>query len=424
MERKINNELLKWKLDTKKLPMLVYGIAGCGKTYSVLNFGKKEYKNVVYFDCFNNLELSYVFDKNSTLDKLIRGIAAISLETIFKEETLIIFDNVTEKVVNTVKKLFVAPVSYHIIMITNESKIVNVAKGNNIILKKMGLVSFDEYLKYIGKEQLVDFIEDSFKSNKPMPFHNLAVEAYNDYVLIGGYPNAIVEFNNDNDFTLLNSVQDRNIKIMKNRFFNIDNLIDIKRGMDIFDSVAVQLLKNNKKFMYGMVRSGARSKEYENAIGFMEENNLIIKSNRVSELTYPLSKIKDVDNFKLYFYDSGVLYKKMNVSSNRLLTNNKLLEVLYENNIIASLYQNGFNIYHYHSDGKAELDVVIQTRKGKIIPIEIVKEDFNSKSKSMGLALNKYNIDFAIRFTSDNFKVKNNIKYVPYYAAFCINEVM
>ena len=128
MERKINNELLKWKLDAKKMPMLVYGIAGCGKTYSVLNFGRKEYKNVVYFDCFNNLELTYVFDKNSTLDKLIRGIAAISLETIFKEETLIIFDNVTEKIINTVKKLFVAPISYHVIMITNESKIVNVAK--------------------------------------------------------------------------------------------------------------------------------------------------------------------------------------------------------------------------------------------------------------------------------------------------------
>ena len=424
MERKINGELLKWKVDAKKGPLLLYGVAGCGKTYSVLNFGKKEYKNVVYFDCFNNLELSYVFDKNSTLDKLIRGISAISLETIFKEETLIIFDNVSEKIINMIKKVFVGISSYHVIMITNDLSKLSLVKGSNIVLKKMNLVGFDEYLKYIGRDQLVDFIEDSFKNNKPMPFHNLAIEAYNDYVLIGGYPDAIVKFNETNDFTLLNSVQEKNIKIMKNRFLNIDNLIDIKRGIEIFDSISVQLLKNNKKFMYGMVRNGARSKEYEGAIKFMEENSMIIKSNRVSELVYPLSKIKDVDNFKLYFNDSGVLYKKMNVNSNRLMTNNKLLEVLYENNVISTLYQNGFNIYHYHSDGKAELDVVIQTRKGKVIPIELVKEDFNTKSKSMGLALSKYNIDLAIRFASDNFKLKNNVKYVPYYAAFCVNEVM
>ena len=114
----------------------------------------------------------------------------------------------------------------------------------------------------------------------------------------------------------------------------------------------------------------------------------------------------------------------MNVSANRLFTNNKLLEILYENNVVSVLNYNGFNIYYYHSDGKAYIDFVIQTRTGKIIPIELVKEGFNTKSKSLGLALNKYTLSFAIRFTTDNFKYKNNVKYVPYYAAFCINEGM
>ncbi len=424
MERKINNELRKWKNDTNKKPLLLYGIPGCGKTYSVLEFGKEEYKNTIYFDCFNNLELSYVFEKNNTVDKLIRGLSAISLETIMKEETLIVFDNVNEKIFNAVKKLFNFPMLYNIVMITSSLSFVKKSTGNDFMMKKMGLVSFDEYLKFIGKEQLIDFIKDSFKNDKPMPFHSLAMEAYNDFVLTGGYPNAIVSYNDNKNYYILNSVHDRNIKVINNELLKIDNLINIRRSIELLNNVSIQLLKDNKKFMYGLIKSGARAKDYDDSIKFLEDNNIIIKSCKVSELTSPLSKIKDTDSFKLYYNDSGILYKKMNVSANRLFTNNKLLEILYENNVVSVLNYNGFNIYYYHSDGKAYIDFVIQTRTGKIIPIELVKEDFNTKSKSLGLALNKYNLSFAIRFTTDNFKYKNNVKYVPYYAAFCINEGM
>lgn len=422
MERKITDELIKWKNDTNKRPILLYGISGVGKTYSCLEFGKDAYKNTIYFDCLNNLELSYVFDKNTTLDKLLRGIAAISLETIFKEETLLIFDNVTEKVCNCIKKLFVGVSSYHIIMITNSPSFVKKNKGDSFFVKKMNLVNFSEYLKYMDKEQLITFIEDSFKSNKLMPFHSMAMELYNDFILTGGYPDAIVNYKENGDYNLLASIHDKNIKLMKNRLLDLDNMINIKRGNEIFDNMSIQLLKENKKFLYGLVRAGARAKEYEDVIKFMEDNNLVIKSYKINELISPLSKIKDDDSFKLYFNDSGLLYKKMNVSANRLLTNDRLLMVLYENNIVDALSQNGFNIYHYHSGGKASLDLVIQTRTGKIVPIEIIGDDFSSKSKSLGITLSKYNLDFAIRFTVDNFKEKKGIKYIPYYAAFCVTE--
>lgn len=422
MERRINNELLKWKNDSNKRPIMLYGISGSGKTYTSLDFGKREYKNTIYFDCFKNLELSYVVDKNTTMDKFIRALSAISLETIFKEETLIIFDNVTEKICTAIKKLFAGVSSYHIIVITNSSSFVKKNKGDNFIVKKLGLVSFSEYLKYMDKEQLVTFIEDSFKNNKPMPFHAMAMELFNDYILTGGYPDAIVSFKENKDYNLLVSIHDKNMKIMKNNLLVLDSLIDIKRGIDVFDNMAIQLLKENKKFLYGLLKPGARAKEYDNVIGFMEDNGLVIKSYKVGELTSPLSKIKDLDSFKLYFNDSGLLYKKMNVGANRLLTNDKLMLVLYENNIVQSLASNGFNIYHYHSGGKASIDLVIQTRTGKIIPMEILGDDFSLKSKSLSLALSKYNLKFAIRFTGDNFKEKNGVKYIPYYAAFCILE--
>ena len=422
MERRIMEEFIKWKNDINKKPMLLYGVSASGKTYEALEFGKREYKNTIYFDCLNNLELNYVFDKNTTQDKLIRGLSAISLETILKEETLIILDNATEKAINVVKKLFVNVSAYHIMLITNKKELVNNNKGEGFILKKMNLVTFPEYLKYMDKEQLINFIEDSFKTNKPMPFHSLAMEQYSDYILTGGYPDAIVNYKENNDFNLLNTVHEKNMKLIKNKLLDLDNLIDIKRGIEIIDNMALQLLKENKKFLYGAIKPGARAKEYESVLKFLEDNALVIKSNKVSELISPLSKIKDDESFKLYFNDSGLLYKKMNITASRLLTNDRLLMTVYENNIIETLRNNGFNLYHYHSQGKSTIDLVIQTRTGKIVPIEMLDNSSSQKSKSLAIAMNKYNLSFAIRFTTENFKERKGIKYIPYYAAFCIKE--
>lgn len=421
MERKITNELIKWKIDSYKRPLLLSGISGCGKTHTVLKFGKDEYKNIVYFDCNQNLELTYVIEKNTTKEKLIKALSAISLETILKDDTLIVFDNISDKVITSIKKLFTGE-DYHIIMITNDDKIVKKHKAEGINYKKMDLVTFPEYLKYVGKEQLVDFIEDSFKNNKSMPFHTLATELYNDFVLTGGYPNTITKYNKEQDYNMLGNTHDKNIKLIKYKLLKLDNLIDIKRGQEVYNNISIQLLKDNKKFQYGNIKPGARSKEYEKSIEFMQTNKMIIKSTRITALTSPLSKNKDEESFKLYYNDSGILYKKLNVSGNRLITNEKLLELLYENNIVQTLSNNGFNIYHYHSGGKAYIDIVIQTRTGKIIPIEILHGEDNTKSKSMTLSMKKYNLNLGIRFGNEDFKLKNNIKYIPYYAAFCIVE--
>lgn len=422
MERKITNELLKWKIDNYKKPLLLYGVSGSGKTYTCLDFGKKEYKNTIYFDCADNLELSYVIEKNNVVEKLIRALSAISLETILKEESLIIFDNVTDKVINSIKKIFTGTVEYHIIMLTNDNLFVKKHKTDTIYYKKMDLVTFPEYLKYVGKDQLIDFIKASFKSNKPCPFHSMAMEAYNDYVITGGYPNAIKSYKEEGNYNALSDVHAKNIKLIKYKLIELDNLIDIKRGQEAYNNIELQLLKDNKKFQYGAIKPGARSKEYEKSIKFMNDNQMIIKSYRVNALTSPLSKSKDEDSFKLYYNDSGVLYKKMNISGNRLMTSDKLLEILFENNIVSTLYSNGFNIYHYHSGGKAYIDIVIQTRTGKIIPIEIIHGENNSKSKSLTLSMKKYNLPTGIKIGSEDFNYKNKIKYIPYYAVFCLTE--
>ena len=421
MERKIMNDLIKWKIDSYKRPLFLSGISGCGKTYTILEFGKNEYKNTVYFDCDENLELDYVISKNQVKEKLIRALSAISLETILKEDTLIVFDNVNEKIITTIKKLF-TNADYHIVLISNDDSFVKKHKTEGVNYKKMNLVTFPEFLKYIKKEQLIDFIKDSFKNNKSMPFHSLAIELYNDYVLMGGYPSAIVSYKEHQDYNLLGNVHSENIKLIKYNLLKLDNLIDIKRGQDVYNNISIQLLKDNKKFQYGNIKQGARSKEYEKSINFMIDSNMLIKSTRVKELVAPLSKVKDNECFKLYYNDSGILYKRLNVSGNRLITNDKLLELLYENNIVETLSRNGFNIYHYHSGGKAFIDIVIQTRTGKILPIEIIHGEESAKSKSMTLSMRKYNLSLGIRLSNEDFKLKNNIKYIPYYATFCIVE--
>ena len=424
MERKINNELYSWKLDKTKKPMFLFGISGCGKTYTVLEFGKKEYKNVIYFDCLDNLELNYVFDKNNTLEKLLRGLSAISLETIFKDETLIVLDRVNEKVLKIISTLFKGISDYSIIMISNSVSMLSSAKKSDVLIKQLNLVSFPEYLKFVGKEQLVDFIYDSFHNGMPMPFHSIAEESFKDYVLTGGYPDAIISFTNNKDYSFLSLVQARIISSMVGKFLEVENPIDVKRGKELYNQVPIQLLKENKKFLYGMIRRGARSKDYENILKFMDENGFIIKCKKIGELVYPISKSKDDECFKLYMNDSGLLFKKMNISVNRLLTNDKLVNVLYENNVVSSLYQGGFTPYYYQSVGKSTLDLIIQTRDGKVIPIEFIEGEYNTKSKSLSLAISKFNISYAVRFGDFNFKKKNNVQFLPYYAAFCLLELL
>ena len=160
MERKITDELKKWKNDSYKKPLLLYGISGCGKTYSALDFGKREYKNIVYFDCFGNLELSYVIEKNTTIEKLIKALSAISLETIFKEDSLIVFDNASDKVITNIKNIFKGTVNYHIMMLTSSEEMVKKHKSDLINYKKIDLVTFPEYLKYMEKDQLIETDSD------------------------------------------------------------------------------------------------------------------------------------------------------------------------------------------------------------------------------------------------------------------------
>lgn len=422
MERKIYSNLLKWKKDINRKPLLIYGNKQIGKTYTTIEFGEKEYKTVAYINTSNNQQLLSIMQKERTIDKIIARLSILVGETILKNDTLIILDNVIdEDIVKAVKKFGKEANDYHIIMITSLKEKLLSFKGEELQYKYMFAMDFEEYLRAVGNIELIDFIKTSYRNNKPMPFHNIAMDYYEEYLMTGGLPESIqANINKETDLKV-RIIHEKQLDCYKEQFLYMDNLIDISRANEVLNILPYQLLKPNRKFQYGLMRTGGRSKDYEKAIEFLTNNGIIYKCHKISEVKPPLSKCKDPESFKLYLNDTGILFMMMHLSKIKLFTDDNLKYILYENNLADTIVSCGYNLYYYQSDGKAEVPFVVQTRAGKVIPIEIVNKNL-SKAKSLSLFMSKFNITEAIRFTEDNFSIKKGIKYVPIYAAFCLKE--
>ncbi|MCI5967480.1 MAG: DUF4143 domain-containing protein [Tenericutes bacterium] len=422
MERKIYSDLLKWKKDSNRKPLLIYGNKQIGKTYTTIEFGEREYKTVAYINTNNNQQLLSIMQKERTIDKIIARLSLLVGETILKNDTLIILDNVVdEDIVKAVKKFGKEQNDYHIIMITSLKEKLLTFKGEELQYKYMFAMDFEEYLRAVGNVELIDFIKTSYRNNKPMPFHNIAMDYYEEYLMTGGLPESVqANINKETDLKV-RIIHEKQLDCYKEQLLYMNNLIDVSRANEVLNILPYQLLKPNRKFQYGLMRTGGRSKDYEKAIEFLTNNGIIYKCHKISEVKPPLSKCKDPESFKLYLNDTGVLFMMMHLSKLKLFTDDNLKYILYENNLADTIISCGYNLYYYQSDGKAEVPFVVQTRAGKVIPIEIVNKNL-SKAKSLSLFMSKFNINEAIRFTDDNFSIKKGIKYVPIYASFCLKE--
>lgn len=424
MERKINTYLKKWKKEIKRKPLFIYGNKQVGKTYTSLKFGEEEYKNIIYFNCDNNIELLDLFKKEKTIDRIITRLALIASESIIPNDTLIIFDNVSDlEIVNGIKVFGKFDNSYHIILITSIKENLNRFKGEEFYYKAMYPMDFEEYLTVTDNAQLIEFIKTSYKNNKAMPFHSVALEYFDEYIITGGMPEAVSISLNEKNKLLINPVYDKVTDSYKKEISMLDNLIDITRGNEVIDSIPLQLQKQNRKFQYGVIKLGGRAKDYEKAISFLHNNGFVYKAYKITSVKSPLSSCREVDSFKLYFNDTGILFHKMHLTRNRFMIDYTMKNILYENAIAISLANYGYGLYYYQSEGKAEVSFVIQTRGGRILPVELVNKNI-SKSKSLTLFMNKFNIKDAIRITEDNFSIKKGVKYVPIYALFCLADIL
>ena len=422
MERKIDLYFQKWKKDVIRKPLILYGAKQIGKTYSVLSFGKKEYKNTVYINSQNNKELKEIFQKERSTEKLILRLSTLSGETILKEDTLIVIDNVNDLDIIKGLKIFGSEHSkYHIITIITTKDKLSEFKGEELQFKAMYSLDFEEYLWAKDETSLANLIKESFEKRKTNPFHKVALELFEEYLTTGGLPEVIEASLNEKDEYELDAIKQKIINVYKNEVSLNNVLIDIPRGIEVIDSIPEQLQKENKKFQYGLMGTGKRAKEYESTINYLVNNQLVYRSFKIKDVKSPLSSCKDADSFKLFYIDEGLLYTAMHLNKKKLLSDENIKEVLYENHIAKTLSDAGYSLYYYQSDGKAEVNFVIQNRNGQIIPLELTTKT-NSKAKSLAVFMKKFTVAGAYRVTENNFSTKKNIRYIPVYAVFCLND--
>lgn len=423
MERKIEKFLQKWKTDIIRKPLILYGPKQVGKTHSALYFGKKEYKNMIYFNTENNKTIKELFTKEKSTEKLILNLSLISGETILKDDTLIILDNLTDIEIVKGLKLFGSEHSkYHIIAITSRKDKLSEFKGEELQFKSMNEMDFEEFLWAHDEKSLSELIKESFTKRKTCPFHKVALELFQEYIISGGLPEVVSASINGKSQYELDAIKQKLIDVYKKEIALNNNLIDIPRGIEVLDSLPDQLQKENKKFQYGVMGQGKRAKEYESSINYLVNNQIVYRSFKAKEIKSPLSSCRDNDSFKLYSVDDGLLYTMLHLNYKQFVSNEDIKETLYENHIAKTLAENGFALYYYQSDGKAEVNFVVQNRMGQIIPIELTTKT-NSKAKSLSVFMKKYTVPEGYRITENNFQTKKDIRYIPIYATFCLDNL-
>ncbi len=422
MERKINKFLLKWKTDLIRKPLLIIGTRQVGKTYTALDFGKQNYQYVAYFNTDHNTILKDLFKKERSITRVAEALSIISEVPIVKNDTLLIFDNVTdEEIIKGIKLFGYDKNDYHVIAITSSRDSLLKFRGEEFQYKIMTEMDYEEFLWAIGEKEVAEKIRYAYDNHRSCSVHTKALDYFYDYLITGGLPEVVEAFATNKHYGYLDSIKERVFDINKSELLNSKNLIDIERGIEVMESIPKQLEKDNKKFQYGVLGYGRRAKEFENSINFLVTNQLVYRSYKIRVAKSPLSSCRELDSFKLYLPDDGLLSMRYNLTKDRLRVDENVKQALYENHIAHTLVESGYSLYYYQSEGKAEVNFVIQNRMGKIIPIELATKQ-GSKVKSLSVFMKKYIVTDAYRITESNFSTKKNVRYLPIYAIFCLNE--
>ena len=431
MYRKIMSYLETWQESTHRKPLILQGARQVGKTYSVLEFGRTHYDNVAYFNFETNPKLNETFEENISPDYLIPILSHIAGQTIVKEKTLIVFDEVQlcERALTSLKYFCEDAPDYHIIVAGSLLGVaVHRAKFSlpvgKVDMKTLYPMNMEEFMLALGEDNLVSQIKESFVSDKPLPsaLHDAAMQLYRQYLVVGGMPECVMQYAETKDYILVRHTQDTILASYLNDMSKYNNLNEIKKTRLTYDNITVQLSKKNTRFQYKLIKKGGRASEFENAIEWLCLSGIVSQVYRVEQIKKPLENYRDIDAFKIYVSDMGLLCAKKDVAVNDILYMvdelNDFKGGMTENYVNVQLLINGYNTYYWQSERGAEIDFVIQ-REGKLIPIEVKSAD-NTRAKSLKVYMDTFSPEYAIKLSSKNFGFEDNKKIVPLYAAFCI----
>lgn len=431
MYRKIMKYLEEWKASEHRKPLILQGARQVGKTYSILEFGRTHYENVAYFNFETNPKLNVTFEENISPDYLIPILSHIAGQTIVWEKTLIVFDEVQlcERALTSLKYFCEDAPDYHIIVAGSLLGVaVNRAKFSfpvgKVDMKTLYPMDMEEFMMALGEEALAEQIKKCFQTDTPLPsaLHDAAMALYRQYLVVGGMPECVMQFAQTKDYILVRHTQDTILSSYLNDMSKYNNLNEIKKTRLAYDNITVQLSKKNTRFQYKLIKKGGRASEFENAIEWLCLSGIVSQVYRAEQIKKPLENYRDIDAFKIYVSDLGLLAAKKDLAANDILYMSEELNDfkggMAENYVNVQLTINGYRTYYWESERGAEVDFVIQ-RNGKLIPIEVKSAD-NTKAKSLGIYMETYKPDYAIKLSAKNFGFEDGKKIVPLYAAFCI----
>ena len=423
MYRKIMENLIKWKNDENRKPLILRGARQVGKTYIIKQFGNENYENVAYFNFDHDTELFNMFENTKDPLRILEQLSFVHGKAIIPGKTLIVFDEIQEcpNALNSLKYFEEEAKEYHII---SAGSLLGVRLSHTsfpvgkVEFLDMYPMTFTEFLEADGCKNLVDYM-DSIKNIESIPdiFFDRLSEKLKAYFIIGGMPEVVASWVKDKDMEKVNKIQDSILKSYESDFSKHTSNIEANRISIIWNSIPSQISKDNKKFLYQVAKNGARAREYEGAVNWLNDANVVNKIYNVKKPSMPLISYTDLASFKIYLLDVGLLRKKTDLDSKVIIEGNKLFQefkgALTENYVLQTLIATGMHPYYFTFDNRYEIDFIIQYQN-EIIPIE-VKSSENVNNKSLKVYNEANHPKTRIRFSMKNLNKDDNLINIPLF---------
>ena len=423
MERFAIKKLLAWKDSAERKPLVLRGARQVGKTWLMLEFGKRCYQNTVYFNFDEEDELKSIFESNKNPARIIELLSMISGEKILPGETLVLFDEVQEcpEALNSLKYFCEKANEYHIIAagsllgtLLAQPKSYPVGKVN---LLEIGPLTFDEFL-LANDEGLYRYYCSIQKDQKIEElFHKRLMELYHYYLIIGGMPECVSSWLKNKDPGKILQIQRELIEIYENDFSKHNGKVNSGRILMVFRSIVSQLAKENEKFIYGAVREGGRARDFEEAIEWLVSAGMLNRVYNVSKPEHPLPAFDKLDSFKLYLFDTGLLKFMAGIDNGAILLKSdyQFKGPLTENFVLQQLKSQFDVAPRYYSTRYGEIDFLLQNGQ-EIIPVE-VKGGEDKSAPTFKKYITEKAPDTAIRFSEMGYMKNGAITNLPLYLA-------
>ena len=424
MYRTAIEKLIKWKASPRRKPLIIEGARQVGKTWLMKEFGKQAYVDTVYINFDSNSRMAELFASDLDTDRLILGLELYSGRKIDPNNTLLIFDEVQEvpRALASLKYFCENAPQYHIIcagsllgIALHEGTSFPVGKVNFL---KLYPLTFKEFLMATSKQRFSELL-DSHDFQMITSFKQTYIDALKHYFFVGGMPEAVQSFAENNDFNEVREIQKGILEAYEQDFSKHAPNVIVPKIRMLWNSIPSQLAKENKKFIYGLIREGARAKEYEEALMWLCDCGLVHKISRVNTAGIPLKAYEDLKAFKLFVVDVGLLGCLVGLHPHTLLDGNDLFiefkGALTEQYVCQQLKTlEDLGIYYYTNDrGSCEIDFVVDTGE-QIIPIE-VKAEVNLKAKSLKFYHEKFSPGISVRTSMADFKKEDWLINLPLY---------